>query len=62
MEYPRLDGRDCNGRSKMAWLEVVSKDWKELGICKACAGQNEVKTVDLYWFYWRAVVIMFIGG
>ena len=26
---------NCDGKPKMMWLEVVNKDLKELGICKA---------------------------
>ena len=37
MEYPRLSGPNCKGRPMIIWLEVVNKDLKELGMCKADA-------------------------
>ena len=33
--YPRLDGSNWKDRSMITWLEVVNKDLKELGTCKA---------------------------
>jgi len=35
MEHSKLGVPNCKGRPKMTWLEVVSKDLKELGICTA---------------------------
>ena len=34
MEYLKLSGRNCKGRLKMTWMEVINRDLRELSICK----------------------------
>ena len=40
MEYPKLSGPSCKGRLKMTWMEVISSELRELGICKEGAADR----------------------
>ena len=40
MAYPKLSGPNCKGRPKMTWMEVINRDFRELGIRKEDAADR----------------------